>query len=57
MFGNFLVKEREYVKYLGQMLYGNGLEESAFATPKERVGRIEGATMEVKSVIEQFEMQ
>ena len=57
MFGNFLVKERDCDKYLGQMLHGNGLEESAFATAKERVGRIKGATLEVKSVIEEFEMQ
>ena len=57
MFGNFEVKEREGDKYLGQMLHGNGLEESALATVKERAGRIKGATMEVKSIIEEFEMQ
>ena len=48
MFGNFEVKEREGDKYLGQMLHGNGLEESALATVKERAGRIKGATMEIK---------
>ena len=57
MFGNFVVKERLSDKYLGQVLHGGGLEDSAMATVKERAGKIKGATMEIKSIIEEFEMQ
>ena len=57
MFGDFAVKERECDKYLGQMLHGNGLEDCALATVKERAGRIKGAAMEIKSIIEEFQMQ
>ena len=57
MFGDFAVKQRSSDKYLGQILHCNGLEQSALATAEERIGRIKGATMEVKSIIEEFEMQ
>ena len=57
MFGNFEVKEKESDKYLGQVLHGGGLSESALATVKERAGRIKGATIEIKSIIEEFQMQ
>ena len=57
MFGNFEVKEKLSDKYLGQVLHGGGLEDSALATVKERAGKIKGATMEIKSIIEEFEMQ
>jgi hypothetical protein len=50
-------KERESDKYLGQILHGGGLEESALATAKERAGRIKGATLEIRSIIEEFQMQ
>ena len=57
VFGNFEVKEKESDKYLGQVLHGGGLSESALATVKERAGRIKGATIEIKSIIEEFQMQ
>ena len=57
MFGNFVVKERVSDKYLGQILHGGGLEQSALATVQDRAGRIKGATMEIKSIIEEFQMQ
>ena len=57
MFGDFAVKQRSSDKYLGQILHCNGLEQSALATAEERIGRIKGATMEVKSIIEEYEMQ
>ena len=57
MFGDFLVKERVSDKYLGQVLHSGGLEDSALATVRERSGKIKGATMEIKSLIEEFEMQ
>ena len=57
MFGNFPVKQRVYDRYLGQILHGGGLDCSAEVTVQERMGRIKGATMEVKSIIEDFQMQ
>ena len=57
MFGDFEVKERVSDKYLGQILHGGGLEESALATAKERAGRIKGAAIEIKGIIEEFQMQ
>ena len=57
MFGQFPVKQKEYDRYLGQTLHSGGLEISAEATVLERIGRVEGATMEIKSNIEEFQMQ
>jgi hypothetical protein len=57
MFGNFNIKQREYDRYLGQVLHGDGLDQSAEATVKERSGRIKGGTMEIKGIIEEFPMQ
>ena len=57
MFGDFVLKEKVFDKYLGQILHGGGLESSALATAKERAGKIKGATMEIRSVIEEFQMQ
>ena len=57
MFGDFEVKERESDKYLGQILHGGGLDESALATAQERAGRIKGATIEIKGIIDEFQMQ
>jgi hypothetical protein len=48
MFGDFPVKQRESDRYLGQILHGGGLCMSAEATVRERMGRIKGATMEIK---------
>ena len=56
-FGDFVMKERVMEKYLGQMLHSAGLEESALATVQEKAGRIRGATMEIKSIVEEYEMQ
>jgi hypothetical protein len=57
MFGDFLVKKHESDKYLGQILHGGGLGMSAEATVRERMGKIKGATMEIKTIIEEFPMQ
>ena len=55
--GDFMVKQRLHDRYLGQVLHGGGLDRSAEATVEERMGRIKGATMEVKGIIEDFQMQ
>ena len=39
------------------MLHTGGLEKSAEATVKERAGRVKGAALEIKSIIEDFQMQ
>ena len=57
MFGQFKVKEKESDKYLGQILHCNGLEDSALNTAQERAGKIKGATLEIRSSIEEFQMQ
>ena len=44
-------------KYLGQVLHGGCLEESALATSQVRAGKIMGANMEIRSIIEEFQMQ
>ena len=41
----------------GQILHGEGLDRSAETTVQERMGRIKGATMEIKTIIEEFQMQ
>ena len=56
MFGQFPVKQREADRYLGQMLHGGGLDRCAEATVQERMGRIKGATREIKNIIEEFQM-
>ena len=57
MFGTFPLKRKEYDRYLGQMLHGGGLDESAEATVKERMGKIKGAALEIKSIVEEYQMQ
>ena len=57
MLGDFPVKKKECDRYLGQMLHGGGLDRSAEATAQERVGRLKGATREIKGIIEEFQMQ
>ena len=44
-------------KYLGQIFHSEGLSRSAEATVEERSGRIRGAALEIKSIVEEFEMQ
>ena len=56
-FGDFQVKQKVSDKYLGQVLHEGGLDQCAEATVQERVGRIRGATMEIKGIIEEFQMQ
>ena len=51
------MKENKSDKYLGQVLHGGGLDQSAEAIVQERMGRVKGATMEIKSIIEEFQMQ
>ena len=55
-FHNFKLDVKIKEKYLGQMIESN-LASSALATVKERAGKIKGAAMEVKSIVEDFQMQ
>ena len=57
MFGGFAVKQKECDRYLGQMLHGAGLDKSAEATVQERMGKIKGASLDIRSIIEEFPMQ
>merc|ERR1711895_263370 len=57
IFGTFEMKEKESEKYLGQVIHSGGLEKSSLATVQESIGRIKGATLEIKSIIEEFIMQ
>ena len=56
-FGKFEVVEKEVDKYLGQMLHSGGTGRSAEATVEEREGKIKVGTLEIKSIIEEFQMQ
>ena len=57
MFGKFPVKQKISEKYLGQVLHSGGVECSAQATVMERSGKIKGASMEIKSIVEEYQMQ
>ena len=57
MFGKFPSKQRVSEKYLGQILHSGGLSDSAKATVEDRSGKIRGAAIEIKSIVEEFEMQ
>ena len=57
MFGKFPVQQRVSDKYLGQTLHSGGLSRSSEATVEDSACRIKGSTLEVKSIIEEFEMQ
>ena len=57
MFGKFPLKQRVSEKYLGQILHSGGLSDSAKATVEDRSGKIRGAAIEIKSIVEEFEMQ
>jgi hypothetical protein len=54
MFSSFPVKQKVSDKYLGQVLHYDGVEASAKATVQERMGKIKGATMEIRSIVEEF---
>ena len=55
-FNNFDLKIKTEDKYLGQMIESD-LSTSALATVLERSGKIKGAGIEVKQIIEDFEMK
>ena len=57
MFATFPVKQKVSDKYLGQVLHSGWVEASATATVLERTGRIKGATMEIRSIVEEYQMQ
>ena len=52
----FNLKEKERDKYLGQVIKSN-MATSALATVQERSGKIKGAAIEIKGIIEEFQMQ
>ena len=55
-FGKFTLKTKTNDKYLGQVLESD-LSTSALATVKDKASRVKGATMEIKSIIEDYQMQ
>jgi hypothetical protein len=55
--GDFPVKQKEYDRYLGQILHSGGVRASAEATIKDRESKTKGAIFEVKSIIDDFQMQ
>ena len=56
VFNDFELKVKCEQKYLGQILCAN-LSMSAYRTVKERENRIKGATLEIKSIVDDFRMQ
>jgi hypothetical protein len=55
-FGQFPLKIKTEDRYLGHIIKSN-LASSALATVKERSGKIKGAALEIKQIVEDFEMQ
>ena len=55
--GHFPVKRKQFDKYLWQILHTDGARASVEATIAERAGKIKGAIFEVKSIIDDFQMQ
>ena len=55
-FSKFNLKEKDKDKYLGQMIKSD-IATSALETVKDRVGKIKGASIEIKAIIEEFQMQ
>ena len=55
--GDFPVKRKNCDRYLGQILHTDGVKASVEATIAEREGKLKGAIFEVKSIIEDFQMQ
>ena len=52
-YNGFKIESRLECKYLGQIIR-NSLSESSMATVKVRENKIKGASIEVKSIIEDF---
>ena len=50
-FGKFTLKEKKQDKYLGQVIKSN-LADSALATVQDRTGKIKGAGIEIKSIVD-----
>ena len=57
IFDKFPVKQKVSDKYLGQVLHMGGVEQSATATVQERSGRIKGASLEIKAIVEEYQLQ
>ena len=55
-FNNFTLETKSQDRYLGQ-IFELDLGTSALATVKDRKSKIKGAAIEVKSIIEDFQMQ
>jgi hypothetical protein len=55
-FEKFVLEQKTKYKYLGQVIKDN-LAQSVIATIEDRQGKIKGAAIEVKSLIEDFTMQ
>ena len=55
-FNNFTLETKTQERYLGQ-IFQSDLGTSALATVKDRQGKIKGAAIEVKAIIEDFHMQ
>ena len=55
--GDFPVKRKQFDRYLGQILHTDGVRACVQATIGEREGKLKGAIFEVKSIIEDFQMQ
>ena len=53
---SFVLKLKTEEKYLGQILKSS-LSTSALATAQDRAGKIKGATLEIKQIIEDYQMQ
>ena len=51
---SFVQKVKHKDKYLGQII-GSSLATSAFGTVKYRTGKIKGAALELKHIIEDFQ--
>ena len=55
-FSKFELKTKSEDKYLGQIIKCD-LSTSAFATVQDRMGKLKGAAIEIKAIIEDFKMQ
>ena len=55
-FNKFRLKLKTQEKYLGQV-FKSTLSTSALATAQDRAGKIKGAAIEIKQIIEDFQMQ
>ena len=55
-FNKFTLETKSQDKYLGQ-IFDSDLGTSALATVKDRQGKLKGAAIEVKSIIDDFQMQ